>query len=421
MHGKSQKQKDQFKNVQSLRHPKNQVFIIPIEIDPVRYCLASLSEGLGESQSRRFLAKLNIPPPSSSAFYAAQRKLNDIITEYLNALLAMIRENLSQDTIFGVDCSWSARRNASHAIVIFMDVRSKLIFDYVIVSRNPQVSDIEFHDSSNMMEVAAIKSKREQYIRNYKYVGFCHDFDLDTSPSLQPDDETGLLIEYLDPGHLKKVLDNIFNSYNNDNHLFNLKENIMMRFNYIVRNKKLTVDEKVTLWHQTPQWIINNCKSKGYLVNITKRKRRISPSTAENTLKDFLNASEWLVRKCCVADTQAIESYNAVKARICPKNFAFQISFRIRCMMAILQWNDKDWYLLIDDKIIYKKLNFMCRNIIFQDSKKKKKLQEQAQNVLFRIIRNTKRRNKRIQNKININGHQYAEDLKNDKKKVTLL
>ena len=76
-----------------------------------------------------------------------------------------------------------------------MDIRSKLIFDYVIVSRNPQVSDIEFHDSSNMMEVAAIKSKREQYIRNYKYVGFCHDFDLDTSPSLQPDDETGLLIE----------------------------------------------------------------------------------------------------------------------------------------------------------------------------------------------------------------------------------
>lgn len=63
----------------------------------------------------------------------------------------------------------------------------------------------------------------------------------------------------------------------------------------------------------------------------------------------------------------------------------------------------------------------MCKNIIYQDSQKKKKLQEQAQNVLFRIIRNTKRRNQKLKNKININGHQYADDLKNDKKSDTFI
>ena len=66
--------------------------------------------------------------------------------------------------------TWSARRNAAHAIVVFMDIRTKLIFDYVIVSRNPDVSDIDFYDTSNMMENAAVKEKKKMNI--YKIINF---------------------------------------------------------------------------------------------------------------------------------------------------------------------------------------------------------------------------------------------------------
>lgn len=200
---RSKKQIEQFNEAKKKRHQQNEDEVLII-IDATRYCIAIITEGLGETQARRFLAKLNIVSPSRTAFYKAQQRIDPIITNYINQLLAHIRSLLKTNTIFGLDCSWSARRNAVHAIVIFLDVQTKLIFDYVIVSRNPKVSDIEFYDSSNMMEVAAVKSKCNYFKTNYKFVGFVHDFDLDTAPAFQPDEETGQLIEYLDPGHLKK-------------------------------------------------------------------------------------------------------------------------------------------------------------------------------------------------------------------------
>ena len=44
-----------------------------LDIDPVRYCLAVISEGLGETQVK-LLAKLIIESPSAYVFYQAQKK-----------------------------------------------------------------------------------------------------------------------------------------------------------------------------------------------------------------------------------------------------------------------------------------------------------------------------------------------------------
>lgn len=45
---------------------------------------------------------------------------------------------------------------------------------------------------------------------NYESIGIIHGFDVETAPAFQPYSETGQLIEYLDPGHLKIVLENFF-------------------------------------------------------------------------------------------------------------------------------------------------------------------------------------------------------------------
>ena len=273
---KSQKQMEQFFIAAQKRHPKAEEEL-PLKIyNDLRYSLAALTEGICETQARRFLAKINIIPISKNAFYAAQKKLGEMINEYITNFLLIIKNNLECDTIFGLDCSWSARRNAAHAIVVFMDIRTKLIFDYVIVSRNPDVSDIDFYDTSNMMENAAVKEKKDEYLQNYKFIGFVHDFDIDTAPSLQPDDGTGQLIEYLDPGHLKKVVENKFQYHNTDNYLYELKDNILARFNYIVRNRDITVEEKVLQWLDTTNWILNHCEKKGYLIKKKTKKKSVT-------------------------------------------------------------------------------------------------------------------------------------------------
>ena len=110
---------------------------------------------MSETQARRFLAKIDIKPPSKNAFYKSQNKLAPLIAKLVDDDMKAVRESLLPDSIFGLDCSWSGRRGATHAIVIFMEMRTKLIFDKVIVSKNPDVSDIEFHSTSNLMESAA--------------------------------------------------------------------------------------------------------------------------------------------------------------------------------------------------------------------------------------------------------------------------
>lgn len=44
----------------------------------------------------------------------------------------------------------------------------------------------------------------------YESIDIIHGFDAETGPVFQPYSETGQLIEYLDPGHLKIVLENLF-------------------------------------------------------------------------------------------------------------------------------------------------------------------------------------------------------------------
>ena len=200
-------QEKQFSNARNKRWIAQQSTGPPtqsFDINPRRYVLATLTEGLSETTARRFLAKLNISPPSKDAFYKEQKYISDIVERLSEESMAQVRANLPKDAIFGIDCSWSGRRNATHAIVIFMEMRSRLIFDKVIISREESVSDFAYNGPSNLMENAAVRAKRDKYVADYHFIGFVHDFDIDTAPILHPDSITGQLVEFLDPGHLKK-------------------------------------------------------------------------------------------------------------------------------------------------------------------------------------------------------------------------
>ena len=43
-----------------------------------RYVIATLTEGLGETQARRFLEKIDIKPPNPKTFYRAQKRICEI-------------------------------------------------------------------------------------------------------------------------------------------------------------------------------------------------------------------------------------------------------------------------------------------------------------------------------------------------------
>ncbi len=431
-----------------------------------QYCLAVLTEGLGETQARRFLAKCGIRAPSVYAFYEEQKKLEEKIDIIIEKNLSEIQDTLGPHTVFGVDCSWSARRNAESALTIFMDIKTHKIFDKVIISRNECISDEYFEGPSNMMEYAAIKSKADEFKANYKFVGFVHDFDVHTAPCLQPDNETGQLIEFLDPGHLKKTLENIFKQHNTENYMYKLKNTILTRFSSIVRDKKLTIEQKVNEWYNTPLYIITSAKAnKGYLSPLSDALRELSlgdskeiahsksqpissfsiedalnfynanmsqslsqkigPDVALSCLQLFLSDTEWLIRKCGCFDTQQNESFNAIKAKMCPKHLHFQRSFKIRCHLAILKWNlGQNWYLEIARELNIIINEEECKHTLIMDEQQRAEMRLKSKDPEEQKRRNMKRKERRESHKSSnsLKAHSYAKTSKDtdNKSKTTL-
>lgn len=413
----SPKRKAQLKKARSKQ--KQRVALVQSSIDSERYVIAALTEGLGETQARRFLAKINIKPPDKKTFYKAQTKIAPYIEKLVADDLKTVRSLLLPDSIFGLDCSWSGRRGAEHAIVIFMEMRTKLIFDKVIISKKVEISDIEFHSTSNLMESEAVKSKVEEFSKSYKFIGFVHDFDVDTAPLLNSNESTGDLIEYLDPGHLKKTMENLYKKHNVDGSLYQLKGEIMERYAIIVHNSKLTIEEKVAMWRDIPNDIIKKGRKKGYLVALndsSSRQRRISPKIARAALDCFISETEWLIRKCSLFNTQAIESFNAsCKAKLSPKHLHFQKSFRIRNHLAIIKWNHpNDWFDLIEDALKLSELTYACRRVLTCNNSIRAKERAKSHDEKVMIMRNRKRKISRMKNRIDPEGHLYAGDLKKD-------
>lgn len=97
-----------------------------------------------------------------------------------------------------------------------------------------------------------------------------------------------------------------------------------------------------------------------------------------------------MIRKCGVSDTQAVESFNSIKARICPKSYHFTKAFRIRCQLAILKWNDKDYFEILDDSILIDELDQKCMKVLNDDKNALKKWRQKSKEVEVRRLRNIK-------------------------------
>ena len=99
---------------------------------------------------------------------------------------------------------------------------------------------------------------------------------------------------------------------------------------------------------------------------------------------------------------------NSEKERMCPKALPFKQSFALRCLLAILKWNDPmHWYQELMDHVDHVQLNEKCMNILALDAKVRAKARDKARLENSKIARNKKRKEERIKNRIDPNGHQY--------------
>ena len=100
-----------------------------------------------------------------------------------------------------------------------------------------------------------------------------------------------------------------------------------------------------------------------------------------------------------------VESWNAEKERVCPKALPFKQLFALRCLLAILKWNDPmHCYQELMDHAHHVQLNEKCMNILALYAKVRPKARDKARLENSKIARNKKRKEARIKNRIDPNG-----------------
>ena len=67
-----------------------------------------------------------------------------------------------------------------------------------------------------------------------------------------------------------------------------------------------------------------------------------------------------------------------------PKQFAFQKSFRTRCLLTILRWNNgPKWYQELEDEMKFEKLSAECQRVLDEDTRKKQELKKKYNDDLI--------------------------------------
>ena len=131
----------------------------------------------------------------------------------------------------------------------------------------------------------------------------------------------------------------------------------------------------------------------------------------------FLAASEWLIKKCSVTDTQKLESANYIKSLIAPKYKHYTMSFPMRIAISVLIWNHKDdWYQILEE-LLPDSNDKLCDFELKARDKVNSVARNKASRTVEKIKRNKERRMKRTLNKIDPRGHQYKNDPEDNKPK----
>jgi hypothetical protein len=334
-------------NAREHRHTED---TLTITSDPVEFTLAVLSEGQTYATISRIFAKTQTLPPSRSTFYRTQKFLEPFIESEALESCARVRSTMSTDSCIAFDGSWSCARHAWHCFCLFTDARRKLCADFTVVSKVKTNSSSTYMGACQSMETEGLKRLAEKWINHYPtypaVTRFAHDNDSHARYLLR--EMHWNFTEFLDPNHAQKCvfkqLDRAFHSY--PSQLRELQPRLLRWWKFLIRSEP-DLNVRLELWCGT----IQHLKGDHRLCSHQRVKAGYLWSGAgspilEELLLTFLERSGDILTKVDVRySTNYNESVNGTKSRFAPKNFAFTVSFPVRCCLAVLSRNDpKEWY-----------------------------------------------------------------------------
>jgi hypothetical protein len=331
--------------------------------DAKRFVWSLVVEGARFEQQHRIFAWNGIKTPSRSAFYGALDEVCNDLVAAAQASCANWRSLMAEHSAISFDGSWSQRRNAHHCFGTFIDPAQKKVVDFETVSRgfgHRKIFHRDFEGASKGMECEILRRLVHRWRDDSNVEFFVHDQDASAMTVLR--NENWNLRELFDKNHIVKSLKARFQSLRwiqisppgspvRRRDLLRGLELPLLKWFYTVTSLDADIEEKKKAWLGAHAFYTDPPPNLPHGRFVWRLR---NDPLCRDRLKLFLEDTVELLSKCQARiSTQANESLNAIKAKSAEKTFNWKSTWKARCCVAILDFNDPCWKL--DD---YKRKGF---------------------------------------------------------------
>ena len=178
----------------------------------LQFCFSVLISGQSYWQFAIALLHNNILPPPESTFYRCQRMVFTVIKDVAIESMAHQRSILPFNSGLGFDGSWSHRRNARQCVISLINTFSRKIVDIEILEMSAKGTEGNYNGASRNMEREGVLRLLKRWGDETWFTIYIHDNDASTRKLMR--DTCPSIREYIDPNHMIKTLDRLFNQYN---------------------------------------------------------------------------------------------------------------------------------------------------------------------------------------------------------------
>ena len=285
----------------------------------------SLISGAGFSKHIELASLLNFHCPTETTLLAHLKSILPDLEKVATASCeANIQEILKHDSEYkfnvSLDCAWSSKRDALHAVITLIDINTNKILDFRIVSRHPELIKfkspkilVEPKISPGLMESYALRDMLKSDLWK-KIKVFCSDGDVKDSTMIE---NSGAQLSHVrDPNHvIKSAFSKIVTKYPKFEKIFRI----------LFACPTLKPEQKVQRW-----------------MGLINRYPGESPEHIEKR-EIITNIAPLFLRISKQYHTNFNEAFNSLKAHLVPKNLRWIIGFPARIFVSVFAYNEDNW------------------------------------------------------------------------------
>jgi hypothetical protein len=168
--------------------------------------------GCETTRARHFLNGLNIEAPPGNELNKALKFVGGKIMRMEDGSCSEVNRRLDPGTVISLDGSWDHRRKGSRCFVVVCNQNTGEVLSCIVMSNKVPPNDPNYCGVPQNMEISGMARLTDDLKKYPEIVGYVHDNDAKIRKLFKLS-RWEKITEFLDPGHVTKSFDRIFDKY----------------------------------------------------------------------------------------------------------------------------------------------------------------------------------------------------------------